>query len=491
MVAEGRAGIVPAVDATLLQQRHHEVGKGRDGVRDIGGEDVEAIRRLLGEPVLDIVGDLLGVADHHCAHAGDPQNQIAIGDRLVAADGAAGQPGDRGEDTLAVGIGRVEDALRHRFVDAGATHINADDVGHRAEVAQPRATAECPIVLLAACLAFGIERDEAVELIVDGDRLLGGRCDDRGEAGEDGAWNPDAASGRALDPDKVHALNHKGQHFTVAGPLDAPRPPQGHPIILHAGTSDRSRELGARDADAIFTSHATIESAQAYYRDIKDRAKKYGRSDADIAILPSLTPIVAPTTAEAVAIYDQLNGYLALDPEDKPEGPGAFGGRGGAKNRNLTTASKSFGVDLLGNDYDALVPASVLAAASEEGKRLFAEITRLTRRTVDGPERITYRDLIIGASRGTSTVVGNPEEVADYIEAWFTEGAADGFNIFPAYVAGAVEAFVDLVVPVLQARDIYRTEYAGPTFRHHLGLARPENRLLARARAAAEQKTAV
>lgn len=308
---------------------------------------------------------------------------------------------------------------------------------------------------------------------------------------EDGAWDPDASAGQAFDPNKVHALNHKGQHFTVAGPLDAPRPPQGHPIILHAGTSDRSRELGARGADAIFTSHATIESAQAYYRDIKDRAHKYGRSDADIAILPSLTPIIAPTTAEAVAIYDQLNSYLTLDPEDKPEGPGAFGGRGGAKNRNLTTASKAFGVDLLGNDHDAPVPPSVLAAASDEGKRLFAEITRLTRRTVDGPQHITYRDLIIGASRGTSTVVGNPEEVADYIEAWFTEGAADGFNIFPAYVAGAVEAFVDLVVPVLQARGIYRTEYAGPTFRHHLGLERPENRLLARARAAAARKTAV
>ncbi|MCK1274694.1 NtaA/DmoA family FMN-dependent monooxygenase [Bradyrhizobium sp. 61] len=276
------------------------------------------------------------------------------------------------------------------------------------------------------------------------------------------------------DSDAITPLHHKGRYFDVAGPLNIRRPPQGHPIILHAGTSDRSRELGARDADVIFAGQATIESAKAYYADVKSRAAKYGRKDADIPILPGLTPVVAETTAKAVEIYDHLNSFIALDPEGDGGEASRYGSLGRmGKRRNLTAVSALIGVDIAGQDRDAPVDPLVLAEANEEGQRLFAHVTRLTRRDVKGARRLTYRDLIIGHISIGATVVGDPIEVADHIQLWFDERAADGFNIFPPYVPESVEAFTGLVVPELQRRGLYRTEYSGSTFRDHLGLAKP------------------
>lgn len=276
------------------------------------------------------------------------------------------------------------------------------------------------------------------------------------------------------DSDATTPLHHKGRYFDVAGPLNVRRPPQGHPVILHAGTSDRSRELGARDADVIFAGQATIESAKAYYADVKSRARKYGRSDADIAILPGLTPVVAETTQQAVAIFDHLNSFIALEPEGDGGEASRYGSLGRmGKRRNLTAVSAAIGVDVSSQDRDSPVDPLVLAEANEGGQRLFADVMRLTRRDVKGPNRLTYRDLIIGHISTGAVVVGDPNEVADHIELWFDERAADGFNIFPPYVPESVEAFTSLVVPELQRRGLYRTEYSGSTFRDHLGLAKP------------------
>ena len=278
------------------------------------------------------------------------------------------------------------------------------------------------------------------------------------------------------DSDASTPLHHKGRYFDVAGPLNVKRPPQGHPVILHAGTSDRSRELGARDADVIFAGQATFEAAKAYYADIKSRARNYGRKDDDIAILPGLTPIVAETTQQAVEIFDRLNAFIELDPEGDGGEAGRYGSLGRmGKRRNLTAVSAVIGVDIAGQDRDAPVDPRVLAAANDEGQRLFADVTRLTRRDVKGRNRLTYRDLIIGhIGIGAAIVVGNPNEVADHIELWFNARAADGFNIFPPFVPESVEAFTSLVVPVLQRRGLYRTDYSGPTFRDHLGLTTPK-----------------
>lgn len=283
----------------------------------------------------------------------------------------------------------------------------------------------------------------------------------------DGAPSVEAPAGVPLD--------HDGRHFRIAGPLDVPRLPQRHAVILHAGTSDRSRELGAREADVIFAGQPDIPSAQAYYADIKQRAARYGRGEDEIAILPGLTPIVAPTTEEAVAIYDRLNAFLPLDPEEAA-GEVRKGGLGRGRRRNLSALSETLGVDVRGNDPGAVVEPALYGQASEAGRRLIDETARRTRRSLTGAARISYRDLIDTAGAMGAIVVGNPEEVADFIQAWFDQRAADGFNIFPAYVPGAVEAFAELVVPVLQRRGLFRLDYEGPTFRDHLGLGLPGSR---------------
>jgi FMN-dependent oxidoreductase (nitrilotriacetate monooxygenase family) len=287
------------------------------------------------------------------------------------------------------------------------------------------------------------------------------------------------------DEDEVREINHRGRYFSVDGPLDVKRPPQGHIVILHAGTSDRSRELGARDADVLFAAGPNIAVAKAYYDDIKTRAKKYGRGENDIAILPGLQVIVAPTTEEAVAIYDQLNSFVILDSEDTPEEHKRYGALGGKGKRNLSNVSRVIGVDVRGHGPDDLVDPKVLVEANEDGQRIFQVITRLTRREVTGEKRITYRDLILASSGQIGGIVGNPVEVADHIQHWFEAKACDGFNIFPAYNPDTVTAFADLVVPILQERGLYRKDYSGPTFRHHLGLERPAN-TLARQSVAAE-----
>ncbi|MFB6807467.1 LLM class flavin-dependent oxidoreductase [Streptomyces sp. NPDC056387] len=285
-------------------------------------------------------------------------------------------------------------------------------------------------------------------------------------------WDSGADAGSGPRP-----LGHRGAYFSVDGPLDVARPPQGQVVLFNAGTSDQSRELSAREADIVFAGmQPTFALRQAYYADIKERAARYGRAD-QVTILPGLTPIVAPTTEEAVELYDLLNSLLVLDPEEEPGELVRKGGIGEGHRRNLSSASRVFGVELRGNDLAAEVPAETLAAVSEEGALRLAEITRLTRRTVDGPRRITYGDLVHAApSELSHTVVGNPEEVADMIQEWFEGGAADGFNIYPAYVPGSVTAFTELVVPVLQRRGLYRKDYTGNTLREHLGLPVPPRR---------------
>lgn len=267
---------------------------------------------------------------------------------------------------------------------------------------------------------------------------------------------------------------HKGRYFDIQGPLTVKRPPQGHPVILHAGTSEQSRELAARDADVVFAGQGTVEAAKAYYADVKQRARKYGRDGDDIKILPGLTPIVAPTTEEAVAIYDTLNRFIPLDPEAEPEKESRFGALGRfGRRRNLASLSQIIGVDVRGSQPDDPVDPSVFEAANEEGRKLFAAVEAVTRRGLASPERVTYRDLIVGFSNLGAVVVGNPAEVADFIQLWFEERAADGFNIFPTHVPDAVTAFTELVIPVLQQRGLFRKEYSGTTFRDHVGLPVP------------------
>jgi FMN-dependent oxidoreductase (nitrilotriacetate monooxygenase family) len=221
---------------------------------------------------------------------------------------------------------------------------------------------------------------------------------------EDDAFVRNRETGQFVDHDKLHILNHRGRHLTVAGPLNVARPPQGHIVLLHAGTSDRSREFGARESDVIFSGPASIEEARDYYADVKARARRYGREDHELSILPGLTPIVAETTEEAVAIYDKLNSLLVVDPDGEGVVEDVRFGRRVLK-RNLASVSEIIGVDVRGYERDAVVPGEIKEQVNVEGKRIFAEITRLTRRDVVGEKRITFWDLIFASSSKQATTV--------------------------------------------------------------------------------------
>lgn len=276
------------------------------------------------------------------------------------------------------------------------------------------------------------------------------------------SWEPDALRldrerGIYADPDRIRPAAFRGSHLSVAGPLNIPRSPQGRPVYVQAGSSNRGREFAARHAEAVFTAQQRIEPAQAFAEDIRARAAAFGRDPNRILILPGLSPIIGSTETEAKRIADEFN--AAIIPE--------------------------FGVPYIA-EY-AQVDVQALAAVGLDERvpeSIFAERGDVTDNTVSRRQVLgdfvasthaTLRELLeLNANaRGHLVSVGTPEQVADVIERWFRAGAADGFNIMPpAYPAG-LEVFVEQVVPELQRRGLFRTEYQGTTLREHYGLDQP------------------
>lgn len=272
---------------------------------------------------------------------------------------------------------------------------------------------------------------------------------------EDDAILGDRASGRFADPAKIHALDHEGRFFKVRGPLNTPRTPQGRPVYVQAGASDDGRDFAARWAEAIFTAHQTLESAQAFYRDIKARAARAGRRPEQLRILPGLCPFIGGTEAEARALQAHFDGLV------QP----AYA---------LGQLKQLLGVDLSGHALDGPVPLEVFPAEETGG---FTSRFRLVRDIV-ARENPTLRGLMnrLAGARGHFVMAGTPEQVADHIEAWAREGAADGFNIMPPWFPGGFERFAEGVLPILRRRGLFRTAYEGTTLRDHYGLPRPESR---------------
>ncbi|MBY8870282.1 LLM class flavin-dependent oxidoreductase [Micromonospora sp. PLK6-60] len=271
---------------------------------------------------------------------------------------------------------------------------------------------------------------------------------------DDAAPLGDKAAGRWGDDDLLYPPGHVGRHFRVAGPLNVPRSPQGYPLLVQAGSSEDGKELAARYAEAVFTAQQTLAEAQAFYRDLKQRAARAGRDPDGIKILPGIVPAIGATEAEARALEDELDRLI------KPE----------YARQQLATTLRVAPEDL---DLDRELPADLPAEDEIEGaKSRYTLIVTLARR-----ERLTVRQLIgrLGGGRGHRTFAGTPEQVADAIEEWYRSGAADGFNIMPPVLPSGLEAFVDHVVPVLQRRGLFRTEYTGTTLRDHYGLPRPAN----------------
>ncbi|MCR0985552.1 LLM class flavin-dependent oxidoreductase [Roseomonas populi] len=275
---------------------------------------------------------------------------------------------------------------------------------------------------------------------------------------EDNAVIKDKANNRYIEPSRLHTLNHKGRYFSVKGPLNVSRPPQGHPIVIQAGSSEPGQELAARTADVVFTAQQTLEEGQAFYRGVKDRMVRHGRNPDHLHIMPGVCPVIGRTEEEARALYAQLQGWI--DPAAA-----------------LALLSDRLGHDVSGYPLDEPLPD---LPQSDQLRSRAKLLTDLARR-----EGLTLRDLyyLVAGARGHRIVWGTPVQIADALEEWFTGGAADGFNIMPPFFPTQFDAFVDLVVPILRERGLFREAYEGTTLREHLGLPRPENRF-AQARAA-------
>ncbi len=267
----------------------------------------------------------------------------------------------------------------------------------------------------------------------------------------------DRAGGRYAKPDRIRPINHKGKYYQVAGPLNLPRTPQGRPVLVQAGSSDTGRQFAARHAEAVFTAHLEKATAQAFYADIKALIAPQGRSPEQVLILPGLSPMIGSTEAEARRLARETD-----DLADPEVGRKRLSGRFGGHDFSHLPLDRP----LAPGDFPP--PASVEAARSRT-----EVIVSLVRR-----ERPTLRQLLgtLAGARGHITFAGTPEQVADLIEDWFRDGAADGFNIMPPLLPSMLDRFSAEVIPLLQRRGLFRTEYAGTTLREHYGLAWPESR---------------
>ncbi|WP_298951669.1 LLM class flavin-dependent oxidoreductase [uncultured Methylobacterium sp.] len=265
----------------------------------------------------------------------------------------------------------------------------------------------------------------------------------------DDAVVADRASGLYIDPAGLRALDHDGPFFTVKGPLNIGRAPQGRPIVLQAGGSEAGLDLAARTADVVFSVVQDLDEARAAYAALKGRLPAHGRRPQDVTVLPGVMPVVGRTEREAFDTLAQLQGFV------------------GERNA-LALLSDRLGQDMSAYDLDGPVPDIALPDSYHSFARVMLAKARR--------EGMTLRDLynLTAAARGHWVLCGSAETVADTLQHWFETGAADGFNIMPPYFHDGFTAFVDLVVPLLQERGLFRREYPGTTLRDTLGLARPE-----------------
>jgi FMN-dependent oxidoreductase (nitrilotriacetate monooxygenase family) len=248
-------------------------------------------------------------------------------------------------------------------------------------------------------------------------------------------------------PETVEAVDYVGDYIKVQGPLSVPRCPQGYPVIIQAGASPVGRDFAARWADVIFCSHESLESGIAFYGDMKRRAAEHGRDPDQIKILPAATSVVGKDMADAQQKHERFADLV---------NPIA----------GLSRLAYHVNVDLTQYDLDGPLPP--LAEVGVEGH--YREVVEFAER-----EKLSIRE--IGRWYGARTegnMIGSATDIADNMENWMDKGAADGFMIQATHVPNAFEDFANHVVPELQRRGIFRTEYEGATMRENLGLNRPE-----------------
>jgi FMN-dependent oxidoreductase (nitrilotriacetate monooxygenase family) len=273
----------------------------------------------------------------------------------------------------------------------------------------------------------------------------------------DDAVLDDRAGGRYAERMRVKAIQHAGAHYQVQGPLNMPRPPQGRPVFVQAGSSDTGKRFAARHAEAVFTAHLEKAAARAFYTELKALVAAEGRRPAQVLILPGFSPIIGSTEVEAERYAQELNELS--DPEVGRQ-----------------RLSLRFG----GYDFSQLPLDTPLSQADFPDPSKNEASRSRTESIVDlvARERPTLRQLLarLAGARGHFTTAGSPEKIADIMQAWFETGAADGFNLMPPVLPHQLDVFSTEVVPILQKRGLFRTAYDGETLRAHFGLSRPDVR---------------
>ena len=276
----------------------------------------------------------------------------------------------------------------------------------------------------------------------------------------DDAFIRDVESGIYFDPAKLHVLNHKGKYLKVKGPLNVARPIQGWPVIVQAGASDAGRQLAAETAEMVFAAGGPIAGAREFYKDVKSRAAKAGRNPDHIKILPGAFVVIGSSLDEAKEKRARLDSLVSYE-------------------SGIAALSIAAGVDARKFDPDGPLPELPETNQSKSGRE---RVMALAKR-----EGLTVRQIAgrLGGYGGLG-MIGTPKMIADQMQEWLETGASDGFNVMFPYLPGGLDDFVDLVVPELQRRGLFRTEYEGKTLRENLGLPRPENKFFAATAKAAE-----
>lgn len=273
-----------------------------------------------------------------------------------------------------------------------------------------------------------------------------------------GLWNSWEAGalvrdrqGQFADPTRISTVLHDGEHFSVDGPLNVPRSPQGHPVIFQAGASAPGRDLAASYAEGVYAVAYDLASAQEYYGDVKRRIAEAGRDPASVVIMPGLVTYVGATEEEAQAKQAAVDAFLPVE-------------------SSLAQLGRFVQRDTSGWQLDAPVPTLVPASDFTGPQGRYATILRIIE-----AEQPTVRQLLgrLAAGGGHATLVGTAEQVADEMQRWFECGGADGFNLMPPLQPDSLDDFVDLVVPVLQRRGLFRTAYSATSLRGHLAQGSP------------------
>jgi FMN-dependent oxidoreductase (nitrilotriacetate monooxygenase family) len=271
------------------------------------------------------------------------------------------------------------------------------------------------------------------------------------ESWEDDAFVRNKETGVFFDPNKLHPLNHKGEFFSIQGPLNIGRSLQGYPVVCQAGSSESGRDLAAKTAEAIYTAHEAMAEAKLFYQDIKQRAAAYGRNPEEVLIFPGINPIIGLTQEEAESKYEEVANLVTIE-----------------------NALAYLGRYFEHHDFSQYPLDEPFPELGDFGSNSFRGTTDKIKEEAKA-RNLTLRQVALRASTPRSQFIGTPEKIADLVQQWFEEKAADGL-IIRTSVPKALDDFVELVVPILQERGIYRTEYEAETLRGNLGIPIPANR---------------